>query len=170
MISRHACPRYFEILEDTLVGSRVFCFEKLQGPLDLIKHPKFYLFDNGVFNGLLNNFEPSLDRVGPLAEQLVYNQLMHSGWAAGEDLKISTLRTRQGNEVDFIVEIKGKIFAIEVKYSDHISMDDLEGLNFFNQIFPKNAGLLLFHMGQNEKKWGKIWSLPWQKGLQVMGL
>ncbi|MGZ3797763.1 MAG: ATP-binding protein, partial [Pseudobdellovibrionaceae bacterium] len=27
-ISRHACPRYFEILEDTLVGNRVYPFEQ----------------------------------------------------------------------------------------------------------------------------------------------
>lgn len=169
-ISRHSCPRYFEILEDTLVGQRLFPFKPLVSSLDLIKHPKFYFFDNGVFNGLLGNFVASLDRVGVLCEQLVYNQLIHSSWANSKDIEVSTFRTRSGEEVDFIVKIENQVFAVEVKHSQEVNTDILQGLLFFDRNFPKNKGLFVFHMGTKEQKFGKIWSLPWQQGLQELGL
>lgn len=170
-ISRHACPRYFEILEDTLIGHRIYPFQKsIDHGLDLVKHPKFYFFDNGVLNGLLVNYVASPDRRGVLAEQLVYSQILHSSWAKQTDLNISSFRMRTGEEVDFIVEIEGKTFAVEVKYSQDLQTEDYVGLNFFKDHFPKINGSFIFHMGTQEKKMGSHWALPWQKGLKQLGL
>ena len=169
-ISRHAIPRYFEILEDTLVGYRLFPFPALQTPQDLVRHPKFYLFDNGVYNGMLGNFIPSADRVGVLAEQLVFSQIFHSCWAREQEPKIYSFRTRKGAEVDFILEKAGKTFAIEVKNGEESTMDDCAGLTYFQSVYPKTDGLFLFHMGKREKKMGTVWSMPWQKGLKEIGL
>jgi predicted AAA+ superfamily ATPase len=158
-------------LEDTLVGNRVFPFEQaLEQGIDLVKHPKFYFFDNGVYNGLLGNYIASADRRGVLAEQLIYNQLLHSSWAQQKDIKIFSFRMRSGEEVDFIVEIEGKIFAIEVKYSQDLQTEDFEGLNFFRKLFPQVQGTFIFHMQTHEKKMGSSWALPWQKGLKRLGL
>lgn len=168
-ISRHAIPRYFEILEDTLIGYRVSHYGDVPDGIDLIKHPKFYFFDNGVYNGLIGNFAASLDRIGKLAEQLVYSQLLHSAWALDKDIKISSFRTRSGLEVDFIVEIDQQIFAVEVKNNQDIISDDLAGLNFFNDTIKAPKKLFLLHMGTSEKKFKEVWSLPWQKGLKAMG-
>lgn len=169
-ISRHACPRYFEILEDTLVGQRILPFPQLIESMNLIKHPKFYFFDNGVYNGLLGNFIDSPDRTGVLAEQLVYNQLKHSAWAKNLDIEIYTLRTHKGTEVDFVVQLERSIVGIEVKTSQEIEVDDLAGLIQFSKEFPNHKGLYVFHMGTREQKFGKIWALPWQAGLRMLGL
>lgn len=169
-ISRHAIPRYFEILEDTLIGYRIFPCQHLVPTLDLIKHPKFYFFDNGVYNGLLGNFTASLDRVGKLAEQLVFSQILHSSWTKELDIKVSSFRTRVGQEVDFIVEMNGVSIAIEVKNSDDPSSEDLEGLKFFDQNVSASKKLFLFHMGRKESRRGSIWVLPWQKGLKELGI
>lgn len=170
-ISRHAIPRYFEILEDTLIGRRIYPFAALKESEDLIRHPKFYLFDNGVYNGVLRNFIPSADRIGVLSEQLIFNQLLHSAWARGQEATLSTFRTRKGVEVDFILELEGKKpIAIEVKTSDSVSADDGEGLLYFHKAFPKHHGLFIFHLGSAERKIGPIWALPWQKGLKEIGL
>jgi predicted AAA+ superfamily ATPase len=169
-ISRHAVPRYFQILEDTLVAYRVFPYLNGEHDLDLIKHPKFYFFDNGVYNGMLNNFAASSDRVGKLSEQLVFSQLLHSAWAADKEIKISSFRTRSGAEVDFIVELDQKLYAIEVKHADQVQLDDLEGLRLFDSKMPANHGQFVFHMQRLEKKMGKVWILPWQKGLKELGL
>jgi predicted AAA+ superfamily ATPase len=169
-ISRHAVPRYFQILEDTLVAYRVFPYLNPKHDLDLIKHPKFYFFDNGVYNGMLNNFAASIDRVGKLSEQLVFSQLLHSAWAADKEIKISSFRTRNGLEVDFVVELDQKLYAIEVKHSDQVHPDDLEGLRLFDSKVPSHHGQFVLHMQRLEKKLGKIWLLPWQKGLREMGL
>ncbi len=170
-ISRHAAPRYFEILEDSMIGRRLYPFRGCEHEIDLVKHPKFYLFDNGVANGMLCNFTASRDRIGILAEQLVLNQLVHSAWARDKDITVSTFRTRSGLEVDYIVELSNKLFAIEVKASDDITSEDLSGLGFFcDQLKVKVAGAFVFHMGKTARKFGKVWSLPWQEGLREIGL
>lgn len=170
-ISRHAIPRYFEILEDTLIGSRLYPFEALKESEDLIRHPKFYLFDGGVYNGMLRNFTPSEDRIGVLSEQLVFSQLRHSAWARGSEATLWTFRTRTGIEVDFVLELEGaRPVAIEVKANDDVSSEDCEGLLHFHKVFPKHGGLFIFHMGAGERKMGPVWSLPWQKALRELGL
>lgn len=170
-ISRHAAPRYFEILEDSMVGRRVYPFTSHEHNIDLVKHPKFYLFDNGVANGMLANFTASRDRIGVLAEQLVLNQLIHSAWARDLDMNISTFRTRNGLEVDYVVELSRKLFAIEVKASEDVSSVDLTGIHFFQEQFKgKVAAASVFHMGKASRKFGSVWCLPWQEGLREMGL
>jgi len=171
-ISRHAIPRYFEILEDTLVGYRInsFTTQNHSTSLDLIKHPKFYLFDNGVYNGLLGNFSPSSDRIGKLAEQLIFTQILHSAWSKDLPIRISSFRTRNGIEVDFVVELEQKLYCIEVRSSSHLTGDDREGLEYFDKEIPQTKKLFVFHLGKEERKMQKIWSLPWQKGIQELGL
>lgn len=169
-ISRHAVPRYFEILEDTMIGYRLYACSEFAEEFSLIKHPRFYFFDCGVYNGLLGNFEPSLDRVGVLSEQLVFNQLLHSAWANDEDIEISTFRQSKGVEIDFIVKHKNILSAIEVKNSDRIQTDDLDGLLFLKKKSTKVKNFYIFHMGTKETKMGAIWCLPLQKGLLELGL
>lgn len=60
-ITQKTASRFFEILEDTLIVRRLYAFAS-SGQRRLIQHPKFYFFDVGVLNGLLNNFTPSLGR------------------------------------------------------------------------------------------------------------
>lgn len=169
-ISRHIVPRYFEILEDTLVGYRVYSFEPLRKQCDLIRHPKFFLFDNGVFNALIGNFIASRDRIGVLAEQLVFSQILHSSWAKDVDASLASFRTRKGIEVDFILTAGGKHFGIEVKSSDSIGTEDFAGLEFLSQQSVTMAGYFILHLGKREQKFGQFWSLPWQKGLKELGL
>lgn len=169
-VSRHSIPRYFEILEDTLLGYRVNPYEPLRESCDLIRHPKFFLFDNGVYNSLLGNFIASPDRIGVLAEQLVFTQLMHSAWAHDQEIEISSFRTRKGLEVDFIVKLESQVYAIEVKTSDQLNSEDFEGLDFFISNESKTKASFVFHLGQKEKKYGKHWALPWQQGLKEIGL
>jgi predicted AAA+ superfamily ATPase len=169
-ISRHSCPRYFEILEDTLIGFRLHHFSELQDQLKMVKHPKFFFFDNGVYNGLLGNYRASADRMGVLSEQLVFSQIHHSAAAFDLNAEMYTFRLHSGEEVDFILKLDHQVFGIEVKTTDHLSSQDIEGLLFFQTVYPKVKGLYVFHMGTTEKKIGPVWCLPWQKGLKDLGL
>lgn len=169
-VSRHSLPSYFEILEDTLVGHRLYSFGAVRDDVDLVKHPKFFFFDNGVLNGLWGNFVASPDRIGRLAEQLIFSQLWHSGWAREKELRLSTFRMRSGIEVDFVVEMDDRCFGIEVKASEDVMPDELEGLRRFEKACLRKPELFVFHLGTRERKWGSIRSLPWQKGLKALGL
>jgi len=169
-ISRHSVPRFFEILEDTLVAARLFPFEPSLESADLIKHPKFFLFDNGVYNGLLENFKPSADRRGVLLEQLIFNQVRSSCWAANKQCTSSSFRTRGGLEIDFIFSIEGEVIPIEVKSSDTILAEDLRGLKDFGKYFTGHFSPFLLHAGRKEIKKEGIWCLPWQGGLKQIGI
>jgi predicted AAA+ superfamily ATPase len=56
-VSRSGAIRFLEILEDTLVATRLPPFDE-NPAVDSIKHPKLFFFDLGVLNGLLGSFDP----------------------------------------------------------------------------------------------------------------
>lgn len=112
-IERKICTRFYEILEDTLLAYRIEIYEETNA--DVVKRPKFYFFDVGVLNGLLQNFSASQDRIGHLFEHAVVNQIYNSAKAFDVPIKLSYFRTRGGYEVDLILELKNKTYAIEVK-------------------------------------------------------
>lgn len=105
--------KYLEILEETFVI-------KLLKPYftnrrkEIVKSPKIFYLDNGLRNGLLNNFEEYNLRPdkGELFENLVLTELVKY-LPAGTQLRY--WRTQAGAEVDFVL-IKGKrLIPIEVK-------------------------------------------------------
>lgn len=168
-ISRHQVPRFFEILEDTMIGFRLTPEDELIEKFDLVKHPKFYLFDVGVYNSLQRSYEISDDRSGKICEQIVFQQIMHSASSQRKKCKVSTFRTRGGAEIDFLVTLELKKFALEVKFSDRVIEDDVRHL----VKFQKQLGLtdsFLLHFGTKESKVQGIWCLPVCVGFKEMGL
>lgn len=139
-IERKVCSRFFEILEDTLVATRLDVYDKTAA--DIVKRPRYYFFDTGVLNGLLDNFAVSEDRKGLLFEHLVINQIIASAKARDQVIGLSYFRTRGGYEVDVVVEIKEKHYAIEIK-SGRIDAADARKLEVFREHDPKIDGLFI---------------------------
>jgi len=81
---------------------------------ELTKMPKVYLFDNGLRNSLINNFEMPIFRQdkGELWENLFFRLLIEKY----DVEEISFWRTSEGNEVDFVMSKTENQFAVEVKY------------------------------------------------------
>ena len=125
-IERKNCARFYEILEDTLLAQRLEVFDRTTA--EITKRPKFYFFDTGVLNGLLDNFSASGDRKGTLFETLVVSQVLSSARARDQKVKLSYFRTRTGFEVDLIVETKGKTIAVEMK-SGQVTASDAKKLS-----------------------------------------
>jgi len=169
MISRHQVPRYFEIFEDTLIASRIFPDSELIEKYDLIKHPKFYFFDVGVLNGLEGSFDHLSNRKGLLAEQLVYQQMVHSASALRKKIIINSLRTRGGAEIDFWIRLDSKKIGLEIKSSNQLIDDDVRHLVQFKKTEPE-AQFFLFHFGHEEIKKNGIWCLPVGIGFKELGL
>lgn len=81
---------------------------------ELTKMPKVYLFDNGLRNCMLNNFESlnfRSDR-GALWENTYFRMLLN---AYPQD-ELFYWRTSAGNEVDFVLPNIQNPYAVEVKY------------------------------------------------------
>ena len=138
-VERKTVEGYIQILEDILLGWRLDVFRK-KAKRELSGHPKFYLFDAGVFRSL----RPSgpLDRPeeieGQALEGLVAQHLR--AWIAYSDVtrELHFWRTRSGVEVDFIVYGPDGIWAIEVKNTGAVRPADLRCL----LSFVKNTGKL----------------------------
>jgi predicted AAA+ superfamily ATPase len=166
-VSRSSCVRFVEILEDTLIAERIMVFEGAEGA-DIIRHPKLYFFDVGVLNGLLNNFSASNDRMGLLFEHLVYSQIRNSALAHDQPVSIQYFRTRHGVEVDFIVTIGKKIWAIEAKAGE-VHESDLTGLKAFRSYFPQVHQCVLVSPREKRRKKDGILICDWVTMIQEMG-
>ena len=164
-IPRQSAVRYFEILEDTLIVHRCESFSKSIRKR-LIQHPKFFFFDIGVLNGLMGNFEASPDRIGFLFEHFIFNQIISTAFSHNETIRVSCYRTATGAEVDFILEQKDRITAIEVKASKTISSVDLRGLKNFKDYYKKKVQLIVLYLGDVSKMIDGVEILPWQKFFQ----
>lgn len=168
-IPRQSAIRYFEILEDTLIVQRCNAFGKSERRR-LIQRPKFYFFDTGVLNALLENFNVSNDRIGTLFENLIFNQICHSAQALDIPIRLSTYRTEHGAEVDFILEKERKVFAIEVKASKNVGKSDLRGFKSFEEYYNKPHKKLIVYLGNKAKVINNVTVLPWQMLLQQLAL
>ncbi len=161
-VNRSAARRYYELLEDTLICEKLEAFSS-DDEADLVRHPKYYLFDVGIVNAVLDNFKVSQDRIGHLFEHLFFNQLKNSSFASDLKIEISHFRTRGGLEVDFIIKIKNRIIAIEVKTSEP-SSEDLNSLkNIDKYLSGKISEKYVACLNCAPKKIRGISILPWQQ-------
>lgn len=166
-IERKACARFYEILEDTLIATRLEVFDKTDA--DIVKRPKVYFFDTGVLNGLLDNFSASNDRKGLLFEHLVVNQISASARAHDRAIKLSYFRTRGGYEVDLILEIDGKTYAIEVK-AGRADSADAEHLQQFLRYRENVDGFFLVTPDATSRKIGPVLIVNINEFLRSIGL
>ncbi len=84
--------------------------------VELVKNPKVYFVDTGIRNKIIDNFSRVGQRtdIGPLAENYIFSVLRQNfPFPKG----INFWRTKSQAEVDFVVENKGEILPIEVKYA-----------------------------------------------------
>ena len=144
-VQRKTVEGYLGILEDLLLGFRLPVFSR-RARRAVVKHPKFYLFDTGIYRSL----RPSgpLDQPeeigGAALEGLVAQHLR--AWNDYSDCRNSLFfwRTRSGTEVDFVVYGPQEFVAIEVKNSDRIRPADLKGLRTFLDDWPEARALFLY--------------------------
>ena len=136
----------------------------------LVQCPRFFFFDLGVLNALLSNFNVSQDRVGALFEHLIFNQIVHGAVTVDKNFRISSYRTEHGAEVDFIVELNGKVFAIEAKASKNIGVSDLRGFQSFKEFYKKPHKSYVAYLGNYAKKINDITILPWIELIKELGL
>ncbi|MBU4369803.1 ATP-binding protein [Patescibacteria group bacterium] len=117
-INKKTVEKYLDLLE------KVFVIFKLRGfsrnlRKEVSKNPKYYFYDIGVRNTLINNFNPiSLrDDIGALWENYIIAERLKKQ----EYLSIQTnnyfWRTYDKKEIDFIEEKGGKLYGYEIKWS-----------------------------------------------------
>ena len=168
MIERTSARRYFDILVDTLVVNKVESFSK-SSKRRLVQHPRYYFFDIGVLNGCLNNFVVSADRKGMLFEHLFLQNVLSSAKSNDEEIYVSVYRTEAGAEVDFIIQKKNQLYAVEVKATKNIGVHDLRGLKSFSEFYGKKHRSIIVYLGERELEIDGIQCLPFVKAMEIIG-
>ncbi len=139
-ISQPTVKSYYQLLEDMHVGFRVLAFSK-SSRKNLLSTPKFFLFDMGVRHAAAG-IHPSLEAVkvnaGSFFEQWVGIELWKRLQYLGSG-RLFYQRTRNGAEIDFIVEYNDRLIPIEVKWSEHPNLQDARHLLNFLKEHPKQA-------------------------------
>ncbi len=137
-IERKTVAGYIEVLEDLLLSFRLPVFTR-RARRQTTAHPKFYLFDAGVYRSLRPR--GPLDRAeeidGCAFEGLVAQHLR--AWIAysGSDCELFYWRTRAGLEVDFVVYGQDGFWAVEVKNTAAVRSRDLRALRSFREDYPE---------------------------------
>jgi predicted AAA+ superfamily ATPase len=144
-VERKVVDGYVDVLVDLLLGYRVPVFTK-RAQRALIKHPKFYLFDAGVFRALRPKgpLDRSAEIEGHTLEGLVAQHLRAWVDYSGREHALYFWRTRSGNEVDFVIYGEDGLFAIEVKNGARIHPKDLRSLKSFQHDYPESKAYLLY--------------------------
>lgn len=135
-ISAITIKEYFSILEDTMIGYMIPAFRKTV-KRRLIQAPRFYYFDVGIVNYLLNrkNLLPGSADFGHAFEHFVIQELIaYLGYSDSED-GLSYWRTSGGVEVDAIVG--DARVAIEIKSTNEVQSRHLKGLKTFAEEHPQ---------------------------------
>ncbi len=124
-VSRTTVDKYFEILEDTLIGYRLFPIQ-LGLQTKETTHPKFYFFDSGVARACAGLIYEEVDNVwrGFSFETYILHELRAYNHYNKKNREFFYYKVSGGSEIDFLVELSKKtlskaqeFLAIEVKCS-----------------------------------------------------
>jgi predicted AAA+ superfamily ATPase len=163
-ISQPTVKGYYQLLEDMFVGIRVPAYSKSPRK-NLLSTPKFIFFDLGVRHaaaGLIPSIETVKANPGPGFEQWVGIELWQRLQYLGEG-KLYHQRSRDGAEVDFIVGHGGGLTPIEVKWTEHPTLNDARHLLTFLRGKKKESkhGYVICRCPRPLQLHDQITALPW---------
>lgn len=112
-LNHRTVERYLDILSQTYILNKINSFSANLSN-ELKKSKKYYFYDTGIRNAILNNFKPGTTRKdkGSLYEQYVCNFLINNCPANSE---LRFWRTRNGEEIDFVFLKNQDPYLFEVK-------------------------------------------------------
>lgn len=153
-LHRESVQKYLMTLEESFIISTISPFYS-NPDKELRKMPKIYMADTGLRNMLINDFralETRPDR-GELIENTFFLSLLHS-------LEISTKihywKTKQGNEVDFVLKSPEHIIAYELKYGGNSQ----NHFNLFRSYYPQATCFTVRHHYEPKDGELPLWHRP----------
>lgn len=159
---------YFDILEDTLLGFRLEAFHESVRKRQALK-PKFYFFDLGVKRALEQTLTvellPQTFAFGDAFEHFLICEIIRLNSYYAVDFSFSFLRTKDGAEIDLIIDRPGKKrLFVEIKSSEQVEREDCRSLLQFSKdgdVIP-----LLLSRDPHQKDFGPVKCLSWQDGIE----
>lgn len=117
-VAKETITRYLDLLEKSFIIYRLGSFS---GNLrnELRKRHKYYFYDTGIRNAVINNFSGMNERVdaGAIWENFCVSEIIKANNNNQVFSNFYFWRTYDGAEVDLVEEIDGKIIAYEFKWN-----------------------------------------------------
>lgn len=136
-INRATVDRYLDLLE------KVFVIFKLRGfsrnlRKEVAKSSRYYFFDNGVRNSLIQNFNPLSLRndVGQLWENFLMVERRKANELANRSANAYFWRTYDQKEIDYVEEFGGVLRGFEFKWQGEMKAASRRE---FSQAYPNSA-------------------------------
>jgi predicted AAA+ superfamily ATPase len=163
-VSAITVKEYFQILEDTLIGRYLPVFQK-RPKRRVITAPKFYLFDVGIVNHLLQRGKivHGSELFGKSFEHFIYQEIYAHSRYSGKEYPIYYWRTSSQLEIDFV--LGDHEVAIEVKATQQATHRHLKGLKAFAEEYNVKK-LILITNDPMPRLVENILILPWNYFLE----
>lgn len=126
----------------------------------VVKAPKLYFLDPGLACGLLGiRSEEDLATHplrGALVECLAFTELEKLFCHHGERPPLYFWRDHAGHEVDFLVELGGRVVPIEVKSAATVPEDAFAGLRRYTRLAAEPGGVLVYGGSESYGRGGDV--------------
>ena len=164
-VSAPTAKGYFQILEDTLIGSQVPAFRR-RAKRRVVGASRFYFFDTGVVAHLTGRGQvrPGSELFGRAFEHFIFMEVSAHSSYSGSFYPITYWRTTSGLEVDFI--LGNSDAAVEVKSASRIQDRHLKGIRAFKEEFDVARYLVVSRDASPRMTSDGILILPWQDFLE----
>ena len=116
-IARQSVERYLDLLEKTFIIKKVGGFSRNLRK-EVVKTSRYYFWDNGIRNAIINNFNLPLQRndIGMLWENFLFMERLKTKSYRRIFSNDYFWRTYDQQEVDLVEDRDGKLYAYEFKW------------------------------------------------------
>ena len=141
-VSAKTVKEYFGILSDTLIGYIIPAYTKVV-KRKVVQGPKFYYFDVGVYNHLLNrtSLAPGTSEYGHCFEHFVIQELVAYIGYTHNRKKLTYWHTYNGKEVDAVIG-EAEI-GIEIKSTDEVQNKHMSNFKEYLEEFPNSRSIVV---------------------------
>lgn len=159
---------YYQILNDTMLGTFIEPFKKKKKRDIITSTPKFYLLDTGVVGQMNQRIIQTTKgaEFGRAFEHFILMELLAHRSYRELDYPIEYWRTKTKEEVDFIID-KGRI-ALEVKGTGRVDLRDLKGLKIFMEEHRPQKAIVVCCEKRLRRTDDNIDIMPWNLFLKKL--
>ena len=165
-VSSPTVKEYFQILQDTLIARFLPSYQK-RPKRRVIRSPKFYFFDLGIANFLLNRKQivPKSETFGKAFEHFIFQELTAHSRYSNLNYHMAYWRTASQLEVDFVLGENDVV--IEVKATEFVNPKHLKNLIAFNEEYNVKKAIVV-SMDPKPRLINSIEVLPWNIFLEKL--
>jgi predicted AAA+ superfamily ATPase len=163
---------YYEILEDTLLGITLPHFHRSVRKRQR-QGQKFFLIDSGVKRALdrtlISRLVPGTSAYGETFEHFIFLEIYKLASYARKDWRFSYFQTREGHEIDLVIERPGEpLLLIEIKSKSRVLATDSDIIERLGPRIDAHAEQFLISQDETTQRFGKTTAMYWREFLKIV--